>query len=363
MMKFKSYEEIVEEMLKEFAKELGVDYVSNSSDIAIKSKVYAAQIEGLYYNQEFIMKQSNPLTATDNYLDIWGKSMNVEGRKLATSAVGTVVFYRETPFSSEDIKIPKGTIVSTNQNIIGTLVEATTTDDVFLKQGELEVAANVKTIQLGEDTNLSKGSISIINNPPPGIEFVKQLEPFRDGSNREDDEIFRDRFKKNKFYGTDDAFAAKAMEVSGVTSAKTLELNRGPGTADILISSANGVPSDELLSRVKEHILKRRPICSDLDVIKANIYKLDYDIKVKLKDDVKLDSKIDNITVLERIRTSIVIYLKTVGINGVIRKSGLIRVITSLDEVVDVDIISPKNNIVLENNSIAEEGDFNVKEI
>lgn len=358
-MKFKSYEDIVEEMLLDFAKEFNVEYISSASDIAIKAKIYAAQIEGLYYNQNFIMKQSNPVTATDNYLDMWGKSLNIGPRKDATGAKGSIIFGRETPFD-EDIKIPKGTIVSTNENIIGKLITAATKQDVFLKKGNLEVQVPAKTIETGIDTNLPKNSLTIINNPPVGIEYVKQPEPFRDGTDRETDKEYFKRFKKDKFYGTVDAFEKRALEVPGISFAKTLENNRGPGTTDVLIGTETGIPSDELLEKTLNHLLEKRPLCCDLGVIKANIYKFNADIKVKLKEGLSLDSKINGVPIIERIKQAIRIYLKSIGIDGVIVLAGISAAIYCLDEITDVNILSPKENIEITNNSMAEEGDINV---
>jgi uncharacterized phage protein gp47/JayE len=149
---FKSHEEIVEEILIDFANELGVDNISNASDIAIKSKVYAAQIEGIYYNQAFILKQSNPMTATDSYLDMWGKGMNVGNRKDATRAIGTIIFGRKQP-SQEDIVIPEGTMFSTNPEVYGKLINGVTTEKVILLAGQTEISAIGRTIETGEEAN------------------------------------------------------------------------------------------------------------------------------------------------------------------------------------------------------------------
>ncbi|WMM26652.1 baseplate J/gp47 family protein [Tissierella sp. MB52-C2] len=356
---FKSHEEIVEEILIDFANELGVDNISNASDIAIKSKVYAAQIEGIYYNQAFILKQSNPMTATDSYLDMWGKGMNIGDRKDATRAIGAVIFGRKQP-SQEDIVIPEGTMFSTNPEVYGKLINGVTTEKVILPAGETEIEVLGETIETGEESNVPPGVFSIINNPPVGIEYVKNIEGFKDGSGSEEDEEYRSRFKKDKFYGTDDAFANRAREVDGVVFAKTLEMNRGRGTTDVLIAAANGIPSDELVERALKHLLEKRPLGCDLGVIKPEAYIFNTAIKVSLKEGFTLESKIEDMTILERIKQSIRVYIKVVGIGGIIRKMGLANAIYDLEEVIDVEVIEPIENIQLNENAIAQEGEFNV---
>ncbi|WP_353096283.1 baseplate J/gp47 family protein [Tissierella praeacuta] len=355
----KSHEEIVEEMLIDFAKELGVEYISSASDIAIKAKVYAAQIEGIYYNQAFILKQSNPMTATDGYLDAWGRGMNIGDRKNATKAIGTVIFGRKQP-NKEDIVIPEGTMFSTDPEVYGRLINGVTTKKVILPAGETEIEVPGETIETGEESNVSPGGFTVINNPPIGIEYVKNMEGFKDGSEREEDEEYRSRFKKEKFYGTEDAFANRAREVDGVTFAKTLERNRGPGTTDVLIAAASGIPSDDLVERALIHLLEKRPLGCDLGVIKPEAYVFNTTVKVTLKEGFTIESKIEGITILEKIKQAIRVYLKTVGIGGVIRKIGLANAIYDLEEVIDVEIAEPMENIQLNENAIAQEGEFNV---
>ena len=356
---FKPHEEIVQEILIDFADELGVDSISHASDIAIKAKVYAAQIEGIYYNQAFIMKQSNPMTATDKYLDMWGKGMNVGDRKEATKAIGTVVLGRGQP-SQEDIVIPEGTMFSTNPEVYGKLINGVTTENAILPAGQTEIEITGETIETGEESNIPPGAFTILNNPPIGIEYVRNDESFKDGSENEEDEEYRSRFKKDKFYGTEDAFANRAREVDGVIFAKTLERNRGPGTTDVLIASANGIPSNDLVQKTLKHLLEKRPLCCDLGVIKPEAYAFNATVKVTLKEGFTLESKIEEVNVIERIKQAIRVYLKTVGIGGTIRKMGLANTIYDLEEVIDVIVLDPTENIQLDENAIAQEGDFNV---
>lgn len=353
---------IVEEMLIDFANELGVSTISDASDIAIKAKVYSAQIEGIYYNQEFLKKQMNPRTATGSYLDIWAESLGIKPRKEATKAIGTVILGRKNP-SEKDILIPKGTMVSTDPDTYGDLIKGITTQNIILPSGSLEIAVSAKAEEPGEKGNVPTGAFTILNNPPIGIEYVRNDLEFSDGTNEENDENFRSRFQKEKFYGTQDAFANRAREVPGVTYAKTLENNRGPGTTDVLISTVSGIPSDTLVDDVLQHLLEKRPLGCDLGVIKPIAYVFNLTVQVVLKEGFTLSSTIEGITIDNKIKEAIRNYLKTVGIGGIIRKTGIETSIFILDEVIDVEVISPDSNITLGENEVVEEGDFIVEQL
>lgn len=81
---------------------------------------------------------------------------------------------------------------------------------------------------------------------------------------------------------------------------------------------------------------------------------------MSLKEGFTLESKIEDMTILERIKQSIRVYIKVVGIGGIIRKMGLANAIYDLEEVIDVEVIEPIENIQLNENAIAQEGEFNV---
>uniref|UniRef100_UPI0032B60DD4 baseplate J/gp47 family protein n=1 Tax=Escherichia coli TaxID=562 RepID=UPI0032B60DD4 len=51
-----------------------------------------------------------------------------------------------------------------------------------------------------------------------------------------------------------------ALEVDGVTSAYVEPLRRGLGTVDVAITSANDLPSQELINAVLAHIEEVRPV-------------------------------------------------------------------------------------------------------
>lgn len=259
---FKNYQEIVEEMLIDFADELGVDSISDASDIAIKAKVYAAQIEGIYYNQQYVLRQAFVQTAIGEGLENHGYTHGVE-RKPARNANGKVIIGRKSA-AIEDISIPKGTMFSTNPDIYGKLVTGITTEDAILGVGELEVSIPGEVIEPGKEGNVPAGVFIVLNNPPVGIEYVRNDKEFKNGTNEEDDESYRERIlSKTRRPGTSgnpSHYEQWALEVPGTGGAKAHRTWNGKNTVKVVICDSNmRAVSEKLIGEVFDYIETQRP--------------------------------------------------------------------------------------------------------
>lgn len=269
---FKSHEEIVEEMLLDFAEELGVDSISSASDIAIKAKVYAAQIEGIYYNQQYVLRQAFVQTAIGKGLEDHGYIYGVD-KKPARKANGKVVVGRKT-VATQDIPIPKGTMFSTNPDIYGKLVTGITTEDAILKAGEQEATIHGEVIDPGKDGNVTSGAFTVLNNPPVGIEYVRNDEEFKNGTDEEDDESYRERILyKTRSPGTSgnpSHYEQWALEVPGVGSAKAFRTWNGKNTVKVVICDSNmRAASEKLIKETFDYIETQRPVGAIPTVVSA----------------------------------------------------------------------------------------------
>ena len=281
----KTHEEIVEEMLLDFANELGVENISNASDISIKSKVLAAQIEGIYYNQQYVLRQAFPQTAIEEGLEEHGYIYDVD-RKPAKKSKGKVIVGRKTT-ATEDILIPAGTMFSTNPNIYGKLIMGMTIEDVFLKVGELEVTVFGEAIEPGVDGNVFSGGFTVLNNPPVGIEYVKNIEAFVNGTDQEDDESYRERIlDKTRRPGTSgnlSHYEQWALEVTGVGAAKVFRVWDGKGTVKVVICDSNRRGAGEkLVNETFDYIETQRPAGAVLTVTSAQEKVINISANVKL---------------------------------------------------------------------------------
>ncbi|HAM4338089.1 TPA: phage tail protein, partial [Escherichia coli] len=73
-----------------------------------------------------------------------------------------------------------------------------------------------------------------------------------------------------------------ALEVDGVTSAYVEPLRRGLGTVDVAITSANDLPSQELINAVLAHIEEVRPVTAKDTMVLAPTKKaVDFVVRVK----------------------------------------------------------------------------------
>lgn len=281
----KSHEEIVEEMLLDFANELGVDSISNASDIAIKSKVYAAQIEGIYYNQQYVLRQAFPQTAINKGLENHGYIYDVE-RKASRKANGRIVVGRKS-IAAEDIFIPKGTMYSTDIEMYGILITGITIEDAILKAGELEVTIPGEVIEPGKAGNVSIGGFIVLNNPPVGIEYVKNDEEFKNGTDEEDDELYRERIlyktRKPGTSGNPSHYEQWALEVTGVGAAKAFRVWDGKGTVKVVICDSNRKGAGEnLVSETFNYIETQRPVGVVLTVTSAQEKVINISANIRL---------------------------------------------------------------------------------
>lgn len=352
----KTMQEIIEQMLSDFALQLGVSQISGASDIAIKTKVLAAQIEGLYYNQGYILKQAFPQTATGQYLDLHGFIYGVD-RKQPNKARGRVQMGRSTA-ALEDYFIPKGTIFSTEDRNNKKALRGLTTEDAILRAGETFVDIQAEAELPGKEGNVEAGAFTILNTPPVGIEYVTNFEPFTDGTDLEEEGAYRkrllDKVRSPQLGGNSRDYENWALSLEGVSSVKVLPLNRGPGTVDVLISTPGGLPSDELVNTVQEYIDERRPIGADVLVIKPQIQLVDVVAKITPAGSYTLAGIADR--VVEALREAI----ESVEIGGTVRIAALINELYKLEEVEDVEIIEPTANISLAGDVVAQAGEINV---
>ena len=102
----RTYEQIVDEMLKAYFNESGQKPDKNSLEMK-RIEAVASELYGLSCYGDFIFKQSFVQTATGEYLDRHGEIRDC-ARKEAFCATGWLDFYLDEPIE-EDVEIPMGT--------------------------------------------------------------------------------------------------------------------------------------------------------------------------------------------------------------------------------------------------------------
>ena len=107
----------------------------------------------------------------------------------------------------------------------------------------------------------------------------------REGSDSESDEQLRERaiskWETLGLGGTREAYRNWALSVPGVIAASVLDdFPFGPGTVGVVILSANGVPSADLINEVHQYIKARKPLTADVRILAPDIRSIDLDLEV-----------------------------------------------------------------------------------
>lgn len=156
-------------------------------------------------------------------------------RKSATKATGTVTFSRQTA-ASVDYTVPKGTQVQTDAV---DPIRFVTTEQAQLPAGDVTVSdVSIKALESGVEGNVGANTLTVMTNPPAGIETVTNPTQTDGGTNAEQDDDLRARAKdelSDGMRGTTKAIRNQLVKTAGVKSV-SLFVN------DTELTDAAGIP-------------------------------------------------------------------------------------------------------------------------
>ena len=336
--------EILEEMLDSISSELGGVSISHQSDIAIKYKVFAAMLEGLYLNQEWIKRQMMPQTATGKWLEYHTMQRDVK-REEAKYATGTVTFSRSAAFDN-DLYIKAGTKLSTWPNRDGAKIMFETVTEGVLKEGATEVSVGIQAIIPGVIGNVVENEITIMIEPPIGIEFVTNKQKLENGDDGDSDDELRARY-----------FKICEKRSNGVNAAYYEDLALKNGAAQVLVDSLNEevgvvrvyavpeqIPEDEdaqkaFAARLEAVLNEHRAACCNVMVAFPEIKYVNVKINISINEG---ETTFDNVkaTLSDNIKK----YINGSGIGGAILLSEIGNVIYNTEGVNDYEICKPTEN-------------------
>jgi uncharacterized phage protein gp47/JayE len=349
----KDFETIVEEMLTDFANDIqGID-TSDASDVAIKVKIYVARIIEITNLVQIVADNAFAQSAVGIHLEniVAEKGLT---KKQAEEATGTLRFSRSTA-DTIDRPIAKGTIVTTYPDVDGNTIDFETTEDGVLPAGQLSVDIPAGAIVAGVSGNVAADKVTEPQGEyPAGIESVTNPSAFTGGIDEEQEEPLRDRYflaaQNPDNGGTPTDYENWALSRAGVESAKSLPLNRGNNTIDILITANGGVPSDALVADVQAYIDSKHPTGADPLVIKPTAVSVDVTATIITADGYAL------VDIQANIEQAITDYLQSVSIGGVVRVKGIGNAIYDTVGVADYSISAPSANIQLAGTEMAVKG-------
>ena len=255
----------------------------DASDIGIRLKVLALQLQELYEYADMQYQQIFPQTASGEYLDMHAQLRGLT-RKAAACSSGTLIFSRsqEEEFETE---VPKGTLCALKDD---PSIMFETTEKAVIGTGEISVSVPALSCSGGINTNVKADMVTLMITPPTGVFSVSNSLPFTGGEDAEDDETLRKRVIDSMSSISNGANAAfyrdAAMKHDEITSCSVVPRARGRGTVDVILASGGHAPEEELLNAVSDDIDKCREIGTDLLVLGVTPVEKNVNITVKMND-------------------------------------------------------------------------------
>lgn len=276
----KSVEEVYEQMMGDFTARTGME-IAGGGDLSARLYAAAAQIYALYVQADWVNRQCFPQTAQGEYLDHHAQLRALE-RKAAAHAQGVVRFFGDGG-SAMDREIPAGTVCMTPG-----LVRFVTTQDAVLAAGKSHVDIPVQAVEAGTAGNVIAGSVRVLAAAPMGITGCANPQAISGGADAEDDEHLRARILDSFLRlpnGANSAFYEQgALSFEEVVAAAALPRNRGIGTVDVVVATAQGLPEQELLERLNDYFQQRREIAVNVQALAPETVSIDVVVQVESED-------------------------------------------------------------------------------
>lgn len=337
---------------------IGITNIIPGSVIRTIIESIMAELDIQNYTIDQIYKAMNIDTATGSDLDAIVSILGVT-RKQATYAEGTVVFGRSDPYDT-DIAIQYAQMVSTRQNNNGNIYEFIVIDDnAKLQAGEYSTTVNIRAMEAGS-IYLPIGTITVMNTPVIGIEYVTNMVELNGGTNQETDDELRVRAKQalaGLGKGTNTALRSALLELAGVVDAIVMDTNRGIGTADIVVITDEMPPSTTLTNEIDYTISITKAAGIDVGVIYPTIKT--QNISVTLVDITGVALSQDDIN---DAGNAIVQYCNSLSVGDVLIISQLERAIGNAINNIDIDTIvqTPSANVTPSNTEVLRCGSITI---
>lgn len=249
-------------MLACFAEKTGME-LGAGCDLSVRLYALAAQVYALWVQSEWVTRQAFPQTASGAYLDSHAQLRGLE-RKQAVAARG-IVRFTAGEAAQTPREIPAGTVCMT-----AGLVRFETAEAAVLPAGELWVDVPVQALTAGTAGNVAAGAILTMAVAPVGIVRCTNPAPCTGGADAETDEGLRQRvldtFRRLPNGANAAFYEQEALSFDQVAAAAVVPRPRGTGSVDVVVTTAGGLPGQELLEELEDYFEQRREIAVDVQV-------------------------------------------------------------------------------------------------
>ncbi|HHQ9174890.1 TPA: baseplate J/gp47 family protein [Yersinia enterocolitica] len=246
--------------------------ISENSDYYIRASTVASCAGGIYQDQGWIVRQIFPDTADIEFLELHCRTRGIV-RKPANTATGTIDLTGE----------PNATVASGLTVTRDALSFVTTQQATIGLDGKLTVTAQASIA--GTAGNTAQVMSGTLSSTPDGVDSTVIIGVMRGGTDQESPEDLLARLldiiRRPPAGGNKYDYKRWALEVTGVTAAFVYPLRRGLGTVDIVITSADGLPSETIIAATQAHIDDVRPVTAKSSLVMAPTIKT-FDINVNV---------------------------------------------------------------------------------
>lgn len=339
----RSYEEMVDDTMIRIKNSTNITNDGATSVTRNIVESIVSEIDIMNYEIDTVKSAINPESAVGEDLDNLYKIFQIY-RKPATCTRGVVTFYVSNT-NNTNIIIPKGTIVSTiieNDNFI----EFKTTADAILRADTLEVDVDIIAIEPGYN-NIAPNVISVMPQPVPLIEGVRNKSTVTGGANIEGDDAYLSRAQSSIQAlggGTISAIVGSIKSIPEVVDAVPKDMNRGVGTLDVIVTTSSMPTSADIIKIIEQKIRDNKSAGINVQYVAPTIIKQDIKITLDNVDSIQVDIA----------KQSILEYTQKLQLGESFIISQMeSKIISSInDSNIDVHTILPANNIDVEDTQI-----------
>lgn len=235
----------------------------------------------------------------------------------------------------------------------GTQFRDTTKKYIFIAKDDVTMAADQTTVSVSV---LAEASGQIYNLAPntiiESIQYISGIDSITnesdwittEGADQEDDESLRQRcfnvWEELAVHPTGGKYAAVTMNVEGVESVYVDDLHpRGQGTVDIIITGANGDPTQTLIDKVTEAVNEVKGSYDNILVKGATIVNKDVSISIYVETLYSQESEIiqDAKDVITTLFNNNKVYLAEI-VQSVMNMNSFIKNVTVSDPTTDISV-------------------------
>jgi len=333
-----TYDEILTQMKAKFKQESGFE-ADDATDIGIRLRLLAGQLFSQSANISFVAKQLFLQTATGEYLDMHAQMRGLI-RRAATKAHGTARFFITQP-AQASIIIPQGTLCA----ISGENAESyATTQEATLLQGQTQVDVPIVANNSGRNGNAAVGVITMLVNPPQGITSVTNITELTGGSDKENDELLRDRIMQSYQQISNGAnpqfYKELAMQNPRVVSVNVINSARGAGTVDVIFDTAE--QEEEQITAIQDELDATfdiaREIGTDVKAFFCERNPIKFMVFIKVKPDFNSSE------VITQCEEKISEYVESLRVGENIIAARLGNIIYNIDGVENYNLAAPSED-------------------